>query len=897
MIRVGGGGWVGIGVGGRAGAEAKRKARDGGVGGCTGGVWVLGIGWEVWVVSHMMAGVDIWERIREFRMPVDKVVVRAMVLGVVVWGVCGWGGVQRGESVPRPPSATEPATAPATGGAVLEALRVDSLWVGRFAAVRDVEGQQRVRGAFAYQQGILAFVRAAEGLPTGRRAALLSWGLGEGHEEVADVFSPAEEVRRAAAHRLGGVRGEAAGWLLGRLLEDDARSVRLTAMEAVADKQAKWATREVVDAVWKHAVQDNAYDAPAAQPVVRFRGRNLPPDHTMHYYRNQGEDAELAAEVLGELDKAVVVETVKGKLEELARGRWGRGGHFNDPNRRFQKLVERMDAEAVMPSLMKLALSKSAGGGNNSNFNGQAVFWTNRTWAIAAAVRMTGQSEDDYGLMEWNQGWGSGWVVTNGAAERKAADKLEAWWKENKGKYVKEAGTQPGAGTQGAVASATAPATGPATGPAVVEERIVLRAEAPVAEEAYAATVERGLKALHSERFDQREAGARLLRDVLRSRVIRLVGERVEQRRYVDKELNREMAIGAWVVRLADMGREGRAGAVAWMGEGENLDLALRVSSPVAKERAAAVLELGKVPGGFVDDLLADLLLDEDRAVYVAALEAVWDRKPTGRMVDAVWARAVGAGLEQLGRNNSRMIAVEFRGRVVQSWEYSGNGQGMADSAVATEVLTQWKSPEVAKLLVAALKERMAALKTNPYDNFWGQMNYYAPAKNFVALLKAYKPAGGAEAIASGLGDNPRNGYEREIRIGPGAEQGKGQAVKVFMSERTPALALGVLLLEIDAKDLGMRKLPRNQGEGYYFMSRENENWAVKQFKSLARMGKKGAAATQAIGAPPEVKKDGKKEEEKVKEEVEVEADLEVLGPEVIIDGPGVMVPGRIIVD
>ncbi len=149
-----------------------------------------------------------------------------------------------------------------------------------------------------------------------------------------------------------------------------------------------------------------------------------------------------------------------------------------------------------------------------------------------------------------------------------------------------------------------------------------------------------------------------------------------------------------------------RAAQLKWGVSPEVYPLIARIYSTDPVARMAGIKELGKLRGDEASCLLGHLLADDHREVYLAAMEAVWDRAPTPAMIDALWSRAVEASVAQYRYPVARAnVPVQFHGKTVGTVYYGNMYSRMADNDIATDVLIHFKSPLVGRKIKDFLAE------------------------------------------------------------------------------------------------------------------------------------------------------------------------------------------------
>jgi hypothetical protein len=277
--------------------------------------------------------------------------------------------------------------------------------------------------------------------------------------------------------------------------------------------------------------------------------------------------------------------------------------------------------------------------------------------------------------------------------------------------------------------------------------------------------------------------------------------------------------------------------------------LALAFSSE-GEKRVEGIRELGKIEGPEATALLGRMLNDPDRAVYVAAMEAVWDRKPTQQIVDALWDRAVDAGFAVYGAAGARMVAqnIKFRGRPIAGTTYMDTSyvRRQQDAGIACEVLVNVKAPEVVEKLKGFLANYEKAMDgTNPNANFWMYNSNTESMKNVYKLIDAYK----SKEVLGAL---------YKIATAPVRQRSQGAANrdKYFWSNRTTALATLVAGTDQKHEDYSLKR--QTVAGGMWTTPTEaDEDAAVKKMQEWwaangEKLTEKAPGATkEAAGSQP----------------------------------------------
>jgi len=253
--------------------------------------------------------------------------------------------------------------------------------------------------------------------------------------------------------------------------------------------------------------------------------------------------------------------------------------------------------------------------------------------------------------------------------------------------------------------------------------------------------------------------------------------------------------LSRWAVATLKRPAEEREKILAWGAQPDVLPIMAKLYSGNQSRRLEAVRALGKRDDEPSLALLAVLLLDRDRIIYIAAMEEVWDKKPTDAIVDALWQRAIESGLNNIApRAPQQGEPIRFKGNVVGNMAVDENiFRRSQDGNIATEVLIQLRAPQVPEKL-AALLTRIDESKDANLRNAISAP-HFEPGRNTRELLEAYKP---------------REAVPLLVKLATGAQGQKNNsqlgANKFFWSSRTLPMATLLTITEQNAEDYGLKR-------------------------------------------------------------------------------------------
>ena len=351
-----------------------------------------------------------------------------------------------------------------------------------------------------------------------------------------------------------------------------------------------------------------------------------------------------------------------------------------------------------------------------------------------------------------------------------------------------------------------------------------LFAETPAAPSALPPGVEAALHQLSSEEFAVREKAVRDLEKLLGQQTEALLSPAdPETKARVAALLEFNEGLSAWVLQTLKMPEEKRHPLLEFGLRPEMLPIVARLGSPVPSVRVEGLKELAEISDPMVNEVLAPLLDDGDRSVYVAAMEVAWDRLPTDTIVDHLWDRAVEAGFNIYAPQQNQQPDVVFRGQVLGPTFFDNAAyRRMQDSNVATDVLIHLNAPQVTPKLKAFLERVVAAYKASNLRDarIWMFGPNSLPMKNVYAMLQAYRSKETLPALyrlATSPLVQPFNGQMNNLRY--------------FWSNRTYPLALLLELTDQQAADYKLTRLARPQGT-WAFANQGDEDAAIKKLQT-----------------------------------------------------------------
>ena len=351
------------------------------------------------------------------------------------------------------------------------------------------------------------------------------------------------------------------------------------------------------------------------------------------------------------------------------------------------------------------------------------------------------------------------------------------------------------------------------------------------------------LRQLTDESFSKRESAVKAIEQSLVDQVGELLKVNdPEAQEKIGTVLEFNDALQKWAIDSLKLPAEERASQLKWGLKPEIFPIIANIYSTNAKTRAAGVKDLAKIPGPEASSVLARLILDEEREVYLAAMEAVWDRPATPAIIDALWNRAVLAVLAY--RDVGGVIppsGLQFRGQPLGA-VFAGNYFAMTrvqDNGLATDVLVQLKGPLLSRKATDFLEQYekgQVATAADPRN-----LTYVQPLRNVYAIVEACKFQ---EAL-------PILVKLASAKVGPSTSTTFNKK-SIYWSNRTGALGAALVLLKQDPADYKVQKHPGGSNL-WVTANQDDEDEAVQKLQDFWNKHKDeyvGAAATQSDTKP-----------------------------------------------
>lgn len=321
--------------------------------------------------------------------------------------------------------------------------------------VNDPEAQARIAEMLTYEQGLCSWAQDVLKLPKDKQKEALDFGLKPAVlPHVAGLYAKDVTRRVDAVKALSKLPDPAITDLLAKALDDPEQRVYVAAMEGVWDRPP---TDAVVDSLWNRAIM--AQFATMRPQVVNrppesltFRGKSIQVidngDNSL-YLRTQ--DNQLAADVLAHINAPQIGKRLQSLFEEVeaAYAKKNPNGDQDvwmymptqESMKNASRLAEASKPKDAVPVLYRIAtgpaLQKSSG-----QISRQSFYWSNRTWALALTLKITGQSTDDWNLRIITSLSGM-WTQPSEADEKAALVKLRQWWTKDHDQWGGAEDTRP----------------------------------------------------------------------------------------------------------------------------------------------------------------------------------------------------------------------------------------------------------------------------------------------------------------------------------------------------------------------------------------------------------------------------------------------------------------------
>ena len=249
------------------------------------------------------------------------------------------------------------------------------------------------------------------------------------------------------------------------------------------------------------------------------------------------------------------------------------------------------------------------------------------------------------------------------------------------------------------------------------------------------ALLAKGLKDLSSERYAIRQRATKIIQTALGMQLQAIVNAGgPEQATRLIKLLDFNINLDRWTMAVIKLPQEKRMAMFNWGIQPAVLPLVGAAFARRAVIRASSAEGLAKISGSNSNWILDRLLGDQRRVVYLSTMAALWDRKPSAKMVQIVFHRAVGNMTMYSGATTRQVV--HFNGQPIYIMHFVNYWQQAQDGQYAAQLLEHWH-PDHLKSMLVNFTEKMAR-QTGANDIL--QNPSMLQGRNFIELFSQYKP-------------------------------------------------------------------------------------------------------------------------------------------------------------
>lgn len=286
-----------------------------------------------------------------------------------------------------------------------------------------------------------------------------------------------------------------------------------------------------------------------------------------------------------------------------------------------------------------------------------------------------------------------------------------------------------------AVAAIVAAALLPGIGAYQIQAQTAATAGSAAISVRASALLAKGLKDLSSERYAVRQRATKIIQTALGMQLQAIVNAGgPEQATRLIKLLDFNINLDRWTMAVIKLPREQRLAMFNWGIKQAVLPLVGAAFARRANVRASSAAGLAKLTGSNSNWILERLLGDQRRVVYLSTMAALWNRKPSAKMVQIVFHRAVGNTTMYSGATTRQVV--HFNGQPIYIMHFVNYWQQAQDGQYAAELLEHWHPAHLKSMLVN-FTEKMAR-RSGANDIL--QNPSMLQGRNFIALFSQYKP-------------------------------------------------------------------------------------------------------------------------------------------------------------
>ncbi len=251
-------------------------------------------------------------------------------------------------------------------------------------------------------------------------------------------------------------------------------------------------------------------------------------------------------------------------------------------------------------------------------------------------------------------------------------------------------------------------------------------------------TLAAALHDLSSDQYQQRQRGDKEIKAYFARQMtlmIHAVGP--ERANRVNKILQFNVELARWARAVLALPLKQRQTMFDWGLDDSRLHIVAEAFSPHPSVRAGAAKFIAHWPGPNADWLLLRLVSDPHRMVYLAAMNALWNRKPTSAIVHVVWRKVIANGGVFPGYNPAGRF-VTFHGQKIPVPKNNNFWMQLQDSVYAQELMNHWNPPQLSALLTAAAKNA-AENPNGPLANLFSNAGN-SQAVGYMRLFRKARP-------------------------------------------------------------------------------------------------------------------------------------------------------------
>ncbi len=244
-----------------------------------------------------------------------------------------------------------------------------------------------------------------------------------------------------------------------------------------------------------------------------------------------------------------------------------------------------------------------------------------------------------------------------------------------------------------------------------------------------------GLRNLSSHRYAVRQHASNIIQTALGMQLQAIINAGgPEQATRLIKLLDFNINLDRWTMAVIKLPRKQRMTMFNWGIQPGVLPLVGAAFARRADVRATSAVGLAKLSGDNSNWILDRLLGDQRRVVYLSTMAALWDRKPSAKMVQIVFHRAVGNMVMYSGATQRHVV--HFNGQNIYIMHFVNYWQQTQDGQYAAQLLEHWHPAQLKSMLVNFTERLARDSKANDIL----QNPSVLQGRNFMELFAPEKP-------------------------------------------------------------------------------------------------------------------------------------------------------------